>query len=98
MKIGKTVAVCHDGKWGRRVKGTVVGTKNGYRIKVRFRNPDTGEDVEFWFRKRPTIHYRKEVFLRECFSVIYMECYAHYDGWVDINWFMPYFSVHKWRG
>lgn len=58
MKIGTKVAVCYDGKWGRRVPGQVVGTKNGYKIRVRFcewasEDPNT---IEHWFKikRRPS--------------------------------------------
>ena len=57
MKRGNFVAVCYDGKWGRRVKGEVIATRKGSRILVRF--PEyANEDniIEHWFkvRKLPT--------------------------------------------
>lgn len=53
MKRGDSVAVCHDGKWGRRVQGEVVATRKGHHLKVRFPHPDDGTPVEFWARRRP---------------------------------------------
>lgn len=53
MKRGDFVAVCYDGKWGRRVKGQVIATHKGSRILVRF--PEyANEDniIEHWFRVR----------------------------------------------
>lgn len=53
MKRGDFVAVCYDGKWGRRVKGEVIATRNGSRVLVRF--PEyANEDniIEHWFRVR----------------------------------------------
>lgn len=55
MKRGDKVAVCYDGKWGRRVPGTVLATKNGYRILVEFNEYacDEGDaPVQHWFRVR----------------------------------------------
>lgn len=52
MKRGQKVAVCYDGKWGRRVPGIVTGTRNGHHIRVRF-VPYCSEDekeLEAWFR------------------------------------------------
>lgn len=51
MKRGTKVAVCHDGKWGRRVQGEVIATRNGHHIKVSFPHPETGELVELWARR-----------------------------------------------
>jgi hypothetical protein len=53
MKRGDVVAVCYDGKWGRRVKGEVIATCKGYKILVRF--PEWGEEhniIEHWFKVR----------------------------------------------
>ena len=53
MKRGDIVAVCYDGKWGRRVKGEVIATRKGSRILVRF--PEwANEDniIEHWFKVR----------------------------------------------
>jgi hypothetical protein len=53
MKRGNKVAVCHDGKWVRRVVGEVIATRRGHHIKVRFLHPENGSPVEFWARKLP---------------------------------------------
>lgn len=53
MKRSDSVAVCYDGKWGRRVKGEVIATRKGSRILVRFpeyANPDN--IIEHWFPVR----------------------------------------------
>lgn len=53
MKRGDSVAVCYDGKWGRRVKGEVLATDRGHKILVRF--PEyANEDniIEHWFKVR----------------------------------------------
>lgn len=58
MKRGDSVAVCYDGKWGRRVKGEVIATRKGSRILVRFPEYANEENViEHWFKVRrlPTI-------------------------------------------
>jgi hypothetical protein len=59
MKRGNTVAVCYDGKWGRRVKGEVIATCKGHKILVRF--PEWGKEhkiIEHWFKvKRRKIKY-----------------------------------------
>ena len=52
MKRGQTVAVCYDGKWGRRVKGVVIATKQS-RICVRFNLwSDPAVQVTHWFHAR----------------------------------------------
>ena len=83
MKRGKKVAVCHDGKWGRKVQGEVVATRRGHHIKVSFPRPESGEPVEFWARKMPTIRHSGKR-------------YAYFGGWADIDWFCPWYAVHKW--
>lgn len=54
MKRGDQVSVCYDGKWGRRVDGTVLATDRGGRILVRFIPwaNDIETPVEHWFRLR----------------------------------------------
>jgi hypothetical protein len=97
MKRGTIVAVCHDGKWGRRVKGVVVDTRNGHHIKVRFENPDdetegAPKEIEFWARVRPTIHY-----LKKCgFNSYRSNRYKSFGGWADIDYWCPWFAVYKW--
>jgi len=98
MKRGTIVAVCHDGKWGRRVKGVVVATRQGHHIKVRFDNPDNETpdapaQVEFWARVRPTIHYRKK-FDTNSYT---MYRYKNYGGWVTNGVWFPWYSVYKCR-
>jgi hypothetical protein len=51
MKRGKFVAVCYDGKYGRRVKGEVLRT-NKSRILVRFPAYTGDTLVEHWFHQR----------------------------------------------
>lgn len=68
MKVGQEVAVCYDGKYGRRVKGVVIKQHNGHHITVRF-EPWAGDDdnkpVEVKFRRghnnRHWEGYHKEV-------------------------------------
>jgi len=60
MKRGKTVAVCYDGKSGRRVPGVVTETRRGHHIKVRFKpwGVDEAPEVEAWFRRdRPRRYF-----------------------------------------
>ena len=57
MKVGKKVFVCHDGKWGRRVVGTVVRQHNGHHITVEFTL--AGDRVVGKFRKANAIRYKK---------------------------------------
>jgi hypothetical protein len=95
MKRGIAVAVCHDGKWGRRVKGVVIGTRKGSFIKVRFPHPADDTPVEAWFRVIPTIHHR-QVKRSRWGATITGKNYKHFGGWVDIQWFCPWFAVYKW--
>ena len=97
MKLGDKVAVCHDGKWGRRVAGTVVATKNGHHIKVAFPHPSDGNTVEFWVKKTSTVHYRLTKEIDELSSIVYLKNYSHFAGWADIDWFCPWYSVYKWK-
>lgn len=94
MKYGQKVAVCHDGKWGRRVQGEVVGTRRGHHIKIRFNSPVDDKPVEFWARKLPTIHYMRN---KPGSCIYYSKRYAYFAGWADIDWFSPWFSVYKWK-
>lgn len=96
MKRGQKVAVCHDGKYSRAVLGEVVETRKNHHIKVRFPHPETGLPVEFWARKIPTIRYRR-VIGSKYGDIVYLKKYAHFAGWADIDWFSPWYSVHKWR-
>jgi hypothetical protein len=85
MKINDVVAVCHDAKWGRRVKGVVVKTRNGHHIKVAFTTED-GKAIEFWARKRDdSTRYARGA------------KYYKFGGWVDIDYFSPWFGVYKWE-
>ena len=54
MKRGDQVSVCYDGKWGRRVEGTVLATDRGGRILVRFVPwaSDLENPVDHWFHVR----------------------------------------------
>lgn len=96
MKRGTVVAVCHDGKWGRRVKGEVVATRRCHHILVRFPHPETNEPVEFWARRVPPIRYRK-VKIDGCITRIQIKRAAYFCGWADIDWFCPWYAVHKWN-
>lgn len=93
MKRGDKVAVCHDGKWSRRIQGEVLETRNGHHLKIRFFHPGTGALVEFWARKSPTVRHRRQK-LPSCIQ--YGKRYAYFAGWADIDWFCPWFAVHKW--
>lgn len=95
MKRGTQVAVCHDGKWGRRVQGEVVATRNGHHVKVRFPHPMTGSPVEFWVRKRPAVRYRRER-TTGCITTIRLKSPASFAGWADIEYFCPWFAVYPW--
>lgn len=83
MKVGTKVAVCQDGKWGRRVPGIVIQQRNGHHIKVRFTYPGEPE-TEFWARRTPAIHGRWNLPVR-------------WGGWADVDCFCPWFSVSKWK-
>lgn len=50
MKRGDIVAVCYDGKWGRRVRGEVLATRQCSRILVRFESYAESAIVEHWFK------------------------------------------------
>lgn len=53
MKRGDYVAVCYDGKWGRRVRGEVIATRKGSRILVRFPEWANEDNIlEHWFPVR----------------------------------------------
>lgn len=93
MKRGTIVAVCHDGKWGRRVQGEVVATRRGHHIQVRFPHPETDEPVLFWARKLPTIHYQRQ---KHGSCISYGDRRAYFGGWAAIDWFCPWYSVHGW--
>lgn len=100
MKRGQKVAVCYDGKWGRRVPGIVTGTRNGHHIQVRFvpRYTDDEKEIEAWFRAKK--RGRK-----------YGRAPKYFGGWVrSDNALMPilfplfgatapgdWYTVHKWR-
>lgn len=98
MKRGTLVAVCHDGKWGRRVKGVVIDTRRGHHIKVRFPNPDdeVGGDVEFWARVRPTVRYQRRRQVSPGFFMTSLNRYKSYGGWAEVDWFCPWFAVYPW--
>ena len=42
------VVVCYDGKWGRRVKGTVL-QRRGFAIQVRFKEYAEDNILTAWF-------------------------------------------------
>lgn len=96
MKTGQKVAVCHDGKYSRRILGEIVKTRNGHHIKVRFPNPETGFPVEFWARKIPAVRYKKTQ-ERKYVTMIYSKKYAYFAGWANIDWFSPWYSIEKWE-
>ena len=53
MKRGDIVAVCYDGKWGRRTMGEVIGTRKGSHILVSFKEYAGDSILQHWFRRRP---------------------------------------------
>ena len=50
FKVGETVAVCYDGKWGRRQEGLVVANCKGRRALVVFDTYVDNEPKVHWFR------------------------------------------------
>jgi hypothetical protein len=55
FKRGSKVWVCYDGKWSRRVEGTVVATHRGKAVTVRFQQwdePDVTLTHKFRVTKR----------------------------------------------
>ena len=104
MKIGQEVAVCQDGKWSRRVKGVVVATKNGYKIKVRFTygyDEETTHAIEVWFKVRGTIKFMKKPHGSKYGGVYYAKRYKDFAGWVNDeaakDWWCPWFRVAEWE-
>lgn len=91
MKLGAKVWVCHDGKYSRRVEGEVVATRRGHHLQIKFFHEDCGE-VLFWARRTPAVRYLKEsgIFIKSRRPV-------SFGGWADIDWFMPWYSVAKWK-
>ena len=84
MKTGQLVYVCHDGKIGRRIEGTVVSVKP-YKIQVTFTHrsghgPDY-KTITAWFKRESTNYGTRGK-------------KAYYSGWVDIDWHMPWFRVY----
>lgn len=94
MKRGTKVAVCHDGKWSRRLPGYVVATRQSHHVLVEFQHED--KVVQFWARKRPTVRYLKSRSFG-CVEVVTLKRYAYFGGWAAIDWFRPWFAVHKWK-
>ncbi len=88
MKRGTKVAVCHDGKWGRRVAGEVIATRQGHHILVRFEFDD--KVVEFWARRVPAVRY-----MQGRNGSYRSKRPVSYAGWADIDYFCPWFSVWK---
>ncbi len=72
MKIGQKIWICHDEKWSRKKEGIVVGTKNGYRIKVKFLEGDD-KDIEFWARKHQAIRYDMKDIMENILVLIIMK-------------------------
>lgn len=52
MKRGDRVYVCYDGKWGRRVVGEVLATKQTSRVQVKFQEYASDRQLTHWFRRR----------------------------------------------
>jgi len=91
MKYGDEVAVCYDGKWGRRVKGKVIKTHNGHHITVR--HPLYADEgvVETRFRRKDRGRYaRKRIF---------SGWVRHSDALMPMLFGAPgdWYSVVKWR-
>lgn len=97
MKRGTKVAVCHDGKYSRRVPGEVVDTHNGHHIKIRFYHPNSEEPVEFWARKAPAIRYRQDKQVSRYLSIIRLKRAAYFVGWADTDSWCPWYAVYRWR-
>lgn len=98
MKIGQLVAICHDGKWGRRVQGVVIATRRGHHIKVQFPHPvDDRTPVEFWVRKEPSVRHQRTK-RRPGWNnhSVDLKNYRSYSGWADIDYFCPWYRVYKW--
>ena len=57
-KLGQKVAVCYDGKWGRRVMGEIIATHRGSAITVRFQEWAGESILTHKFRRRA----RKKIF------------------------------------
>lgn len=92
MKRGTFVAVCHDGKWGRRVKGVVVATRQGHHVQVKCVIDD--EEVLFWARRRPAIRHLRRA--RNSFMSFYKRPVS-YAGWAEIDTFIPWYAVYRWE-
>lgn len=92
-KSGTEVAVCHDGKWGRRVKGVIVKTNKGHRVLVRFTPPGESEAVEFWAKRRPAIRHRAT---KRGSCVSYGKRKVSFAGWANVDTFCPWYAVHPW--
>lgn len=95
MKRGQTVAVCYDGKYGRRVKGVVTKQHNGHHVTVRFTPwPDGDKEVEIKFRQRKHRNHK------------FFGGWARYaDALMPVLFPMfgatapgDYYSVLKWKG
>ncbi len=56
MKVGKKVAVCHDGKISRGVEGVVVKQHNGHHITVKF--TIAGQTITQKFRRDTVTRWR----------------------------------------
>jgi hypothetical protein len=90
MKFGNKVFVCHDGKWSRRVVGTVVRQHNGHHITVTF--DFDGKTQTGKFVKKNPIRYQKR---DGC--ITFMKRPKRYEGWLDIDYFCPWFAVYPFK-
>ncbi len=98
MKIGQKVWACDDGKWKRRESGIVVGTKNGYQIKIKLLEGDNA-GVEFWARKRSAIRYCL-IKGTKYFKTIRQKKYVDYSGWdkkggESLDWCSSWYTIYK---
>lgn len=95
MKYGDKVAVCYDGKLGRRVPGIVTKTRNGHHIRVRFTPylSDDNQPVEAWFRVDNIAEFGFGKRKRFC-------GWAQYDGMLMpmlMGFKGDWYSVWKWK-
>jgi hypothetical protein len=95
MKVGKEVWVCHDGKWGRRVKGIILARRKCHHIKILFTPESMDDPVEFWARRRPKVSFNQNS--RGSYIHHGKRSPNTYGGWADIDMWAPWFSVYEYK-
>jgi len=92
MKTSKKVAVCYDGKYGRRVEGTIIKQHNGHHIDVEFipYASDAVTPVVVRFRRGKNNrhwegYHRHDVSLMESMMGLPGDYYAIKGRWIE-NW------------